>query len=53
MDSNYTYMFYGFTVAWLVVIIYVISIAARERKLRAELDRVKRMVEDREHETKR
>jgi CcmD family protein len=53
MDQNYTFMFYGFLVAWLVVIIYVISIALRERKLRAELDRVKRMVDDREHESKR
>jgi len=53
MDSNYTFMFYGFTAAWLVVILYVISIALRERKLRAELDRVKRMVEDHEHEAKR
>jgi CcmD family protein len=53
MDQNYTFMFYGFTAAWLVVIIYVISIALRERKLRDELDRVKRMVEDREHEAKR
>jgi hypothetical protein len=46
-------MFYGFTAAWLVVIIYVISIALREKKLRDELDRVKRMVEDREREAKR
>ena len=46
MDQNYTFMFYGFTAAWLVVIVYVISIALRERRLRAELDRVKRMVED-------
>jgi CcmD family protein len=53
MDQNYTFMFYGFTAAWLVVIIYVISIALREKKLRAELDRVKRMVDDREHEAKR
>ncbi len=45
MDQNFTYMFYGFTAAWLVVIIYVISIALRERKLREELDRVRRMVE--------
>jgi hypothetical protein len=52
MDQNYTFMFYGFLAAWLVVIIYVISIALRERKLRAELDRVKRMVDDREHEAK-
>jgi CcmD family protein len=53
MDQNYTFMFYGFTAAWLVVIIYVISIAARESKLRAELDRVKRMVDDREQHAKR
>ena len=46
MDQNYTFMFYGFLAAWLVVIVYVISIALRERRLRAELDRVKRMVED-------
>jgi hypothetical protein len=46
MEQNYTFLFYGFTTAWLVVIIYVISIALRERKLREELDRVKRMVED-------
>ena len=51
--ENYTFMFYGFTVAWLVIVIYVISIALRERKLRQELDRVKRMVEEREQETKK
>jgi len=53
MEQNYTFLFYGFLAAWLVVILYVISIALRERKLRNELDRVKRMVEDREPEAKR
>ncbi len=52
MNQNYTFMVYGFTAAWLIVILYVISIALRERKLRQELDRVKRMVEDREQEKK-
>jgi CcmD family protein len=51
MDRNFEYMFYGFTAAWLVVMIYVISIALRERRLREELDRVKRMFE--ESETKK
>jgi CcmD family protein len=50
---NYTFMFYGFLAAWMVVIVYVISIALRERKLRQELDRVKRMMEEREQETKK
>jgi CcmD family protein len=44
--QNYTFLFYGFTVAWLIVIVYVISIALREKRLREELDRVKRMVEE-------
>ena len=45
-SQNFTFMFYGFTVAWLIIIVYVISIAVREKKLREELDRVKRMVEE-------
>ena len=54
MDTrNLTFLFYGFLVAWLIVILYVVSIAARERKLRKELDRVKRLVEEREVDTKR
>lgn len=53
MDTrNLTFLFYGFLAAWLIVIVYVVSIAARERKLRKELDRVKRLVEDRESEHK-
>ena len=53
MDRNFEYMFWGFAAAWLIVIVYVIWIALRERRLREELDRVKRMVEDQEREAKR
>lgn len=53
MDRNFEYMFWGFTAAWLIVIIYVIWIALRERKLRDELERVKRMVEERESEPRK
>jgi CcmD family protein len=53
MNSNYTFMFYGFLAAWMVVIVYVIWIALRERKLRDELERVKRMVDEREREIKK
>lgn len=41
-------MFYGFAAAWLILALYVLSLAARERRLRRELDSVKRMIEDRE-----
>jgi CcmD family protein len=50
--QNYTFMFLGFSVAWLIIAIYVISIALREKKLREELDRVKRMVEEGEQTRK-
>jgi CcmD family protein len=54
MDArNFTYMFYGFAVAWGVIALYVISIAVREGSLRKELERVKRMVEEREKEPRR
>ena len=48
MEQNFAFLFYGFTAAWLIVILYVISIAVRENKLRQELDRVKRMLDERE-----
>ncbi|HLX43152.1 MAG TPA: CcmD family protein [Bryobacteraceae bacterium] len=48
MDNrNFLYMFYGFLAAWLIVILYVVLLAMRERKLRRELDRVRQMVEKR------
>ena len=45
-SQNSLFLFLGFTVAWLIVIGYVISIALREKNLRQELDRVKKMVEE-------
>ncbi len=45
---NFTYMVYGFSAAWLILLIYVITIAVRERNLRQELDRVKRLLTDRD-----
>ena len=41
-------MFYGFLAAWLIVILFVVWVAAQEKDLRRELDRVKRMLETRE-----
>jgi CcmD family protein len=47
MDArNFTYMFYGFAAAWAILALYVISLVSRERRLRRELDGVKRMLED-------
>mgnify|MGYP001425957309 CR=1 FL=1 len=43
---NFTYMFYGFATAFVILVVYVVSLALRERRLRSEIDRVRRMVED-------
>ncbi|MBX9599949.1 MAG: CcmD family protein [Bryobacteraceae bacterium] len=50
-ERNFLYMFYGFAVAWLIVIAYVVFIATREKKLREEIDRVKAMIADRERKS--
>ncbi len=47
MDPReYNYIFLGFTAAWLLLVAYVATIVLRERRLKRELDRVRRMVED-------
>jgi hypothetical protein len=38
-------MLLGLVAAWLIMFIYVVLITLRERKLRKELDRVRKMVE--------
>lgn len=46
MDNrNFEYMFYGLLAAWLIVVLYMVSLVARERKLRKEMDHLKHMVE--------
>ena len=46
MTRNTEYMLLGLTAAWIIMMIYVVLITLRERKLRQELDRVRRMVEN-------
>ena len=45
MDSrNFVFMFYGFLAAWLIVLLYVISLARRGARLKKELEDVKQLV---------
>ncbi len=45
MDKrNFLYLFYGLGAAWAFVAGYLFVLAQRGRKLRGELDRVKRML---------
>ena len=43
-SRNITFMFYGFLAAWLIVLLYVISLARRGARLKKELEDVKQLV---------
>jgi CcmD family protein len=45
MDArNFTFMFYGFLAAWLIVLLYVVSLARRGARLKKELEDVKQLI---------
>ena len=45
MDArNFTFMFYGFLAAWLIVLFYVVSLARRGSRLKKELENVKQLL---------
>ena len=41
-------MFYGFSAAWVMIVIYAFTMLARERKIKAEINRLKSMIEEKE-----
>jgi CcmD family protein len=45
MPKEYQFVFTGFTVAWLILVVYALTLMRREGRLKRELDRVRRMVE--------
>jgi CcmD family protein len=46
MDPReFQFTFYGIAIVWLCIAVYVLTLALRERRLRQELDRVRRMLE--------
>jgi CcmD family protein len=44
---NFAYMFYGFLAAWMILMAYVVTLVARERRLKKELAQLKSMLDDR------
>ena len=41
---NFAFMFYAFAAAWVIVALYVISLARRGTRLKKELDDVRRLI---------
>jgi CcmD family protein len=49
MDSrNIQFMFWGLAVAWGIIAIYVVMLAARENRLQKQLESLKRMLEEKQ-----
>lgn len=47
MEENLKWLWYAFSAAWVVHLIYVVTLGRREAKLRQELETLKAMVEER------
>lgn len=40
---NFTFLFYGFLAAWLILFLYILNVARRGARLKRELEDVKRL----------
>ncbi len=47
LQHNYEFLSYGLIIAWLVLVVYVLMMVAREGKLKREIANLKAMLEDR------
>ncbi len=50
MPDNLEWLWYAFSVAWVLHILYLVSISAREKKLRQQISDLRSVLE--EHDTK-
>lgn len=50
---NFRFLFYGLAAAWGVLCVYVAWLVARERRLKRQLESLRRMVEEKEEEGQR
>ena len=49
MDQrNFLYMFYGFSAAWVILVLYAVTLLSRERRIKDEIGRLKGMLEEKE-----
>jgi hypothetical protein len=46
LQRNYEFLSYGLTVAWIILVLYVLMMVGRERKLKREIANLKAMLEE-------
>jgi hypothetical protein len=49
LQRNFEFLGYGFWAAWLVLIIFVLTMVGRERRLKREIASLKAMLEERQN----
>ncbi len=49
LQRNYEFLSYGLVVAWVILVLYVLMMVARERKLKREIASLKAMLEEKKH----
>lgn len=49
LQRNYEFLSYGLTVAWVIMVGYLLMIVARERRLKREIANLKAMLEEKQH----
>jgi hypothetical protein len=47
-QRNYEFLSYGLTAAWIILVLYVLMMVARERNLKREIANLKAMLEERQ-----
>ena len=48
LQRNYEFLSYGLTVAWLVLVVYVLFMASRQKRLKREIAGLKAMLEEKQ-----
>ena len=49
MDAiNQTYLFYGYTAAWIIILLFILILVRRGQRIDHELARLRSLVEDKE-----
>ena len=46
VQRNYEFLSYGLIAAWLILVVYVLMMLARQKKLKREIASLKAMLED-------
>ncbi len=47
LQRNFQFLSYGFSVAWIILAIYLLMMVSRERRLKREIASLKAMLEER------